>query len=684
MRPELLIPDFSGALMLDRTRGAVLEPRRQDQCGRMREPGARQSTHGAIDASGTFAEGVLADQQLNGARMAKVRVSALAKELGLTSKVLLARLNEMGEFAKSASSTLEPPVARRVKESFGRLQSSPSPRPGPPLRRTSAPRPPAARAAAEQHTGTADSGLARTSTPSARQFGWRAGAVPVPQNAALLTNIERVAQRFPVVREHLVALQSLGSQIVFAGMCKQEGFRQSAIVHARFSGAIEAGFGFTREVMIFYSPHSDLQNRTFEAAVKELGNKDRPATPDTFFVWSPDQRLRIKLNDWSRPNRLAIPLLIDSEDELSLITLLRDYVYARDLFYVTTPVYGASFFGRRTLLQSLRDDVFQQRVAGLFGLRKSGKTSILRQLKEELREDRVVTVLMDLEAFPSPPEDPTDEILSELRRRLLAELQSHDIEADELRELPDTPSILALKNALQNLLERLSGKGDRILLLLDEIEYLTPSDRIDIAEGDMPRVAQLLSALRSLVQETNNFTFVLSGLTSAIVEGGRLYGRPNPLFSWAKSIYVSPFTREEADDLATTVGAKMGIQMQPGALEALHEASGGHAFLYRNLGSAVVSHLPKDDFQRAMTRAAVLSELSDWRSRVQGNIEEMLQHVKRYYATEAIMLELLMDDPSDFAELAISEHVAVRRLKDLGLIQESGGKYEPSVVLELL
>ena len=517
-----------------------------------------------------------------------------------------------------------------------------------------------------------------------RQFGWRAGAVPPPQNADLHANTERVAQRFPIFREHLEALRSLGSQVVFAGMCKQEGFRSAAIAHVRFSGAIEAGFGFTREVMIFYSPHNDLQGRTFEAAVKELGNPNRPATPDTFFVWAPDQRLRIKLNDWSRPNRLAIPLTINPDDELSLITLLRDYVYARDLFYVTTPVYGASFFGRRTLLQSLRDDVFQQRVSGLFGLRKSGKTSILMQLKEELREDDVVTVLMDLEAFPSPPVDPTDDILAELRRRLIAELQTHGLSGGEVANLGDRPSILELKNALQSLLERLSQDKVRVLLLLDEIEYLTPSDRIDIAEGDMPRVAQLLSALRSLVQETSNFTFVLSGLTSAIIEGGRLYGRPNPLFAWAKSIYVTPFTREEADDLATTVGAKMGIQMQSGALEALHEASGGHAFLYRNLSSAVVSHLPKDDFQRTMGRPAVLFELADWKSRVQGNIEEMMQHVKRYYATEAVMLELLMDDPTDFAELANSEHVAVRRLRDLGLIQEVGGHYEPSVVLELL
>ncbi len=37
----------------------------------------------------------------------KVRVSALAKELGITSKEALAKLGEMGEYVKTASSTVE-------------------------------------------------------------------------------------------------------------------------------------------------------------------------------------------------------------------------------------------------------------------------------------------------------------------------------------------------------------------------------------------------------------------------------------------------------------------------------------------------------------------------------------------------------------------------------------------------
>ncbi|MFE3955810.1 translation initiation factor IF-2 [Nocardia sp. NPDC059091] len=55
----------------------------------------------------------------------KARVHELAKELGVTSKELLARLKEQGEFVKSASSTVEAPVARRLRESLA-PKSTPS------------------------------------------------------------------------------------------------------------------------------------------------------------------------------------------------------------------------------------------------------------------------------------------------------------------------------------------------------------------------------------------------------------------------------------------------------------------------------------------------------------------------------------------------------------------------------
>uniref|UniRef100_UPI0025FFA5FD translation initiation factor IF-2 N-terminal domain-containing protein n=1 Tax=Sporichthya sp. TaxID=65475 RepID=UPI0025FFA5FD len=50
--------------------------------------------------------------------MAKVRVYELAKEFGVESKVVLAKLTEMGEFVRSASSTIEAPVVRKLKDAF--------------------------------------------------------------------------------------------------------------------------------------------------------------------------------------------------------------------------------------------------------------------------------------------------------------------------------------------------------------------------------------------------------------------------------------------------------------------------------------------------------------------------------------------------------------------------------------
>ncbi|WP_431942078.1 translation initiation factor IF-2 [Micromonospora marina] len=68
----------------------------------------------------------------------KARVHELAKELGVESKTVLAKLKEMGEFVKSASSTVEAPVARRLRSAFVAGSSAPA---GPPAAAPSGPAP---------------------------------------------------------------------------------------------------------------------------------------------------------------------------------------------------------------------------------------------------------------------------------------------------------------------------------------------------------------------------------------------------------------------------------------------------------------------------------------------------------------------------------------------------------------
>ncbi|HSN42609.1 MAG TPA: translation initiation factor IF-2 [Propionibacteriaceae bacterium] len=122
--------------------------------------------------------------------MAKVRVYELAKELGLESKELLKTLNDMGEFVRSASSTIEAPVVRRLNEKMksesGAAPAAPAPtaRPGTSTPTPSAPAPaaptPAAPAAEAKPAPVAEAPAPAPVAPSAR----KASAAPGPRPQA--------------------------------------------------------------------------------------------------------------------------------------------------------------------------------------------------------------------------------------------------------------------------------------------------------------------------------------------------------------------------------------------------------------------------------------------------------------------------------------------------------------------
>lgn len=81
----------------------------------------------------------------------KLRVHELAKQLGVTSKELLATLKDQGEFVKTASSTIEPPVVKKMKkhyESLGVTTEAPAASQEPKAKKPAAPKPAASKPAA--------------------------------------------------------------------------------------------------------------------------------------------------------------------------------------------------------------------------------------------------------------------------------------------------------------------------------------------------------------------------------------------------------------------------------------------------------------------------------------------------------------------------------------------------------
>ncbi|GGV09888.1 hypothetical protein GCM10010275_58370 [Streptomyces litmocidini] len=110
--------------------------------------------------------------------MAKVRVYELAKEFGVESKVVMAKLQELGEFVRSASSTIEAPVVRKLTDALqgpGGNAGKTAAKPGAP--RKAAPSP----AAPKPASAAAAPSPAQAARPAAPKPG---APTPAPKPAA--------------------------------------------------------------------------------------------------------------------------------------------------------------------------------------------------------------------------------------------------------------------------------------------------------------------------------------------------------------------------------------------------------------------------------------------------------------------------------------------------------------------
>src|SRR5690625_4431202 len=115
--------------------------------------------------------------------VAKLRVHELAKELGVDSKTVLAKLSELGEFVKSASSTVEAPVVRRLREAIppqDKASEKPAQKKAPAKKAPAAKPAPAKPAAPESPTPAAPAAPAEPAAPAAAQPKADTPAAPKP------------------------------------------------------------------------------------------------------------------------------------------------------------------------------------------------------------------------------------------------------------------------------------------------------------------------------------------------------------------------------------------------------------------------------------------------------------------------------------------------------------------------
>jgi hypothetical protein len=431
---------------------------------------------------------------------------------------------------------------------------------------------------------------------------------------------------------------------------------------------------------VFYSDYADLQLRTFEAL---LGVKiTRPHHRHVYGLWSRDPRLATKLDQWTLTEPYAmVALPHDGTAEVAAREFLEGLVAQlsrHNPYERTNPVNGADFFGRKALLRDLAAELREGRVCGVFGLRKTGKTSLVTELGRQWTKDeptRRVFVLRDLETLPSEPSQQVGQLVSDLAQQMMQKFREIGLRTHELSLLGDRPGVGQWRQAVQAGLAHPTGKDKQVVVALDEIESLVGPDAG--TSTDKPQIAEFFGALRSLVQENANFNVLISGITATPLKLATLYGRENPLFAWAKPIFVSTLDDADATEMVKSLGSQMAVTWSPEALSTVLAQTGGHVYLTRSLAAAACESLSTELEVRSVTPQVIAGIIRPWRRNTVDIVNSMVDALGRFYPSELAVLEL-GSSTGDFAALDDEYPSELANLIQLGIVLEDGQNFSIS------
>lgn len=285
----------------------------------------------------------------------------------------------------------------------------------------------------------------------------------------------------------------------------------------------------------------------------------------------------------------------DAKDILR--SVLDRWLYRRDLFAFSFPVVGRRFFGRDKALAELREAVATATPAGVFGLRKVGKTSILKEMERRASESGDLIVYLDLLRVPADVSD-----VRWLYWKLATSLREK-CSRSKFRDVPwslggvfrdflaipqDFPVATAFDTDMSHLLKAINESPlqpkPKVVFLLDEIERLFPTR---LGKSGFAGFFDFFSYLRGLSQESTDFVLIITGANAAIAEVSQFDGRDNPMFNYFKEVYLQLLEPEECELMVRTLGRGMGIRFPQPAVEVLYKLTGGHPFFMRQLCSYI-------------------------------------------------------------------------------------------------
>ena len=369
--------------------------------------------------------------------------------------------------------------------------------------------------------------------------------------------------------------------------------------------------------------------------------------------------LSARIEQKNRPQPAIVPIT-QSEMETSkgkldtLRTILDRWLFRRDLFATNSPVSGSKFFGRDKPLAELRDAISSSTCAGVYGLRKVGKTSLLQESRRRSMEIGHLVIYVDLLKLPSDVNDcgwlywRIANLLRDETKRLEAEFLQ--IKSFKWRlggifpDFLDVPDGFKLATAFDSDVSRLIevirvlplSPRPKVILLLDEIERLLPSA---LGKAEFSGFFDLLSYMRGLNQERPEFVFIVTGANASISEVAQFDGRDNPVFNYIKEIYLPHQEANECSRMIRTLGKGMGLRFSSGAEDRIYELTGGHPFFARQL----CSYIAQVNQERPLNISdieveSVIEAYLDLRS---SHFSEIIARLKRDYPEELKVCEEL-------------------------------------------
>lgn len=341
--------------------------------------------------------------------------------------------------------------------------------------------------------------------------------------------------------------------------------------------------------------------------------------------------------------------------------VLDRWLYRRDLFAQNFPVSGRRFFGRERSLAEIRDAIANGTAAGIFGLRKVGKTSLLKEIERRANEGGDIAIYIDLLRIPA---DITDtrwlywKLGSELVKRTTIRQEFRGIrwrlgnEYNDYLDIPDSyPVATAFDSDLSRTLDviRRSPLNPRpkVIVMLDEIERLLPNTA---GKDGFKGFFDFFSYIRGVAQESSDFVPIVTGANAAIAEAAQFSGKDNPVFNFFREIYLPLLKSGESIQMVQTLGKGMGVRFSTEVALRIHNLTGGHPFFIRQLCSFLCARYPERPLTITVKK---IDELIDAYLEIAGrDFSEIVERFSRDYPDELdVCLEIARGDDTRLHQL---------------------------------